>query len=1090
MGGKRIWRHLAALGILAMLALAGARPGLAADTVESLNQQAVELHGQGKYKEAVAIAEKTLALAQRTLGADDPKTLIAVNNLGFFYQAQGRYGEAEPLLKRAFAGKERVHGPKDPSTLQSIGNLAGLYADQGRYSEAEPLYKRELAGYEQTLGPEHPDTLRSIGNLGLLYTEQGRYGDAEPLYLRALASRERGSGPEHPDTLTVVNNLAMLYKEQGRYAQAEPLLKRVLASNERTLGPDHPDTLRIVNNLGPLYNTQSRSEEAEPLYRRALAGYERVLGPEHPETLISVNNLAVLYKEQGRYGEAEPLLKRALASTERVLGPDHPDTLGRINNLATLYKAQERYGEAEQLLKSALAGLQRTLGATHLRTLPIVNNLALVYSDQGRHDEAEPLLRQVLAGREQVLGPDHPDTLSTMDDLAMEYVWQSRHAEAEPLLKRALASYERILGPQHPDTLGVMDNLARTYFDQSDWSNAAAFWRRSLAATAARIRRGSTAAVQPLRGKRKGEAERKSWQIWSLIKATYRLAPKGQTPDAPASREMFQAAQWARSSEVAQSLAQMAARNARGDGALARLVRERQDLVAEWQRRETARNAAFGQDTAKRDGKAEAENNDRMAAIDARIAPLDKQLATAFPDYAALVSPLPLSVEDVQALLAEDEALVLFLDLPNQFPTLEETFIWVVTKTDMRWVRSTVGTAELTREVQALRCGLDYTAWANNRCKELTDAPLARAAYFAGEPLPFDHARALRLYKTLFGKIEDLIKGKQLLLVPSGPLTQLPFHVLVSARSPKGDHRSTAWLARQHAITVLPAISSLKALRQVGRPSAAAKPLMGFGNPLLDGQDDEGVELAKRARKKQSCPRPLSQRVAELFGAQGETLPVKTRGSLADVSVLRSQTSLPETADELCAVARAVGADFDDIRLGARATEREVKAASERGELAEHRVVHFATHGLMAGQLRRGSEPGLILTPPAQASEEDDGYLTASEISALKLDADWVILSACNTAAGDSASAETLSGLARAFIYAQTRALLVSHWEVDSNATVKLITSSMREFAGDKTIGRAEALRRAMLALIDKGDPQEAHPAYWAPFVLVGEGRR
>ena len=230
--------------------------------------------------------------------------------------------------------------------------------------------------------------------------------------------------------------------------------------------------------------------------------------------------------------------------------------------------------------------------------------------------------------------------------------------------------------------------------------------------------------------------------------------------------------------------------------------------------------------------------------------------------------------------------------------------------------------------------------------------------------------------------------------------------------------------------------------------------------------------------------------MAELFGAQGETLPVKTRGSLADVTVLRSQTSLPETADELCAVARAVGADFDDIRLGARATEREVKAASERGELAEHRVVHFATHGLMAGQLRRGSEPGLILTPPAQASEEDDGYLTASEISALKLDADWVILSACNTAAGDSTSAETLSGLARAFIYAQTRALLVSHWEVDSNATVKLITSSMREFAGDKTIGRAEALRRAMLALIDKGDPQEAHPAYWAPFVLVGEGRR
>jgi CHAT domain-containing protein len=161
---------------------------------------------------------------------------------------------------------------------------------------------------------------------------------------------------------------------------------------------------------------------------------------------------------------------------------------------------------------------------------------------------------------------------------------------------------------------------------------------------------------------------------------------------------------------------------------------------------------------------------------------------------------------------------------------------------------------------------------------------------------------------------------------------------------------------------------------------------------------------------------------------------------------------------------------------------------SGSGELAKYRVVHFATHGAMAGELRGSSEPGLILTPPDAASEEDDGYLSASEIAALKLDADWVILSACNTAAGQAQNAEALSGLARAFFYAQARALLVSHWAVDSQATVKLITSAMREIGHDKTIGRAEALRRAMFALIDRGDPREAHPAFWAPFIVVGEG--
>jgi CHAT domain-containing protein len=145
-------------------------------------------------------------------------------------------------------------------------------------------------------------------------------------------------------------------------------------------------------------------------------------------------------------------------------------------------------------------------------------------------------------------------------------------------------------------------------------------------------------------------------------------------------------------------------------------------------------------------------------------------------------------------------------------------------------------------------------------------------------------------------------------------------------------------------------------------------------------------------------------------------------------------------------------------------------------------------HGVLAGQLDGTHEPGLILTPAEKATEEDDGYLSASEIASLKLDADWVILSACNTVAGGATSAEALSGLARACIYAQARALLMSHWEVYSEATMKLITTAIGEMARDPTVGRAEAMRRSMLALIDKGKPEEAHPAYWAPFVVVGEG--
>ncbi len=487
----------------------------------------------------------------------------------------------------------------------------------------------------------------------------------------------------------------------------------------------------------------------------------------------------------------------------------------------------------------------------------------------------------------------------------------------------------------------------------------------------------------------------------------------------------------------------------------------------------------------------------RLTVIDASITAIDSRLAAEFPDYATLTRPTPLSVAEVQAHLGVDEALVLLLDTDAFDPTPEETFIWVVTKTNVQWVRSDLGTPGLTREVAALRCGLDATAWSDGgtkRCAEALDLRPNQAPA-EGQPLPFDTRRAHRLYKELFGEIGDLIAGKHLLIVPSGPLTQLPLQVLVTT-PPEGNDKSVPWLIREHAVTVLPAVSSLKALRRVARSSAAKFPMIGFGNPLLDG--DQGhprygmyyKQQAAAARARQSCQEVVVGMRAALGPQTRFVEPVSMRGGLADLSHLKAQVPLPETTRELCDVAAALKADRKDVRLGARATERDIKALSASGALADYRVVHFATHGTLAGQLSRSAEPGLILTPPTQASDEDDGYLSASEIAALKLNADWVILSACNTAGGADAGqeAQALSGLARAFFYAGSRALLVSHWEVETDAAVKLITSTVSAITRNAKIGRSEGLRRAMLEMIDHGKPEQAHPSYWAPFVLVGEG--
>ncbi len=271
--------------------------------------------------------------------------------------------------------------------------------------------------------------------------------------------------------------------------------------------------------------------------------------------------------------------------------------------------------------------------------------------------------------------------------------------------------------------------------------------------------------------------------------------------------------------------------------------------------------------------------------------------------------------------------------------------------------------------------------------------------------------------------------------------------------------------------------------------------MIAFGNPLLVGRD--GTD--ERAFAKQSCPKkalePEPERVSR---ALPDAIASLFRGGIADVTALRRQAPLPETADELCAVANELGAAQSEIHLGSRATETEIKRISRDGTLSKARVVHFATHGLIASETqsldKNLAEPALLLTPPDTATEEDDGLLTASEVTELKLDADWVVLSACNTAAsGEKGDAEPLSGLARAFFYAGARALLVSHWYVDSRAAVELTTGAFAELRHDPSIGRAEALRRTMLtAMNDPGRPKSwtpaAHPAVWAPFVIVGEG--
>jgi CHAT domain-containing protein/tetratricopeptide (TPR) repeat protein len=929
----------------------------------------------------------------------------------------------------------------------------------------------------------------------LQYTN--RLAEAEPLFRRALAIDEKSLGPDHPNFATDLNNLAALLKDTNRLAEAESVIRRALAIGEKSLGPDHTNIAKNLSNLAQLLPATNRLAEAEPLHRRALAIEEKNLGPDHPSVAIQLRYLAGLLQDTGRLAEAEPLLRRALAIDEKSLGSDHPNVAADLRNLGGLLQATNRLAEAEPLQRRALAISEKSLGPDHTSVAVTLDNLALLMGGTNRLAEAEPLVRRALAINEKSFGPKHPKVAIDLNNLALLLGSTNRLAAAEPLLRRALAINEESFGPDHPNVALNLTNLASFRAELGDWTEAARLHRRATPIMTGARGQDATLAKAALAG-----------STWSLRAATRAVHRSGG--DSAAEREEgFELAQWALQTGAADALAQMSVRFAKGAGPLAAIVRERQDLIARRQAEDKRLLAAIG--------KADAKTTDAVRAaiaeVDSHIASIDARLTSTFPEYAQLSNPKPLTIVNVQGLLKDDEALVVFLDVPRMGSVSEEALAWAVTKGEARWVSIPLGTDALGQRVTRLRCGLDREGqwrWNGQRQRWMPNGETCRALKPDGlsndEPLPFDAGTAHELYAALLGPFVDLIKGKSLIVVPSGPLTSLPFHVLVGARPSGSDSLAggaavtrIAWLALTQPVTVLPSVGSLAALRKLP-PAQASEPYIAFDNPLLEGGAPEQVRLT---RAKQACPREVESPRPAVADAARDALSLGTlfRGGV-NVAALRAQTPLPETADELCAVANtlgALGSEADTVWLGARATEGNLKALSRSGQLARYRVLHFATHGVLAGEseaiLKASAEPALILTPPKDGTgsaelEEHDGLLTASEVAQLELDADWVVLSACNTAAGDKGDAEALSGLARAFFYAKARALLVSHWYVNSEAAVSLTTGAFAELSAHPEIGRAEALRRSMARLITSGNPDEAQPEYWAPFVLVGEGTR
>ena len=817
-----------------------------------------------------------------------------------------------------------------------------------------------------------------------------------------------------------------------------------------------------------VHDAGGRFAEAEPLYRSAIRRLEKgvLSGPyRHVVGDLAYSELAENLLGQGRLVEAEIEAGRALTRSLRRGGRYHHGTGLMLLRFIIVLNAQGRFAEAQQLAAAAL-DIYRKIGVPEvsLRLLQSRQLVADALFFQRRWSEAATKYATIEAGL-----VDDPDlfrqVFGTNVNRPLSFLMSGHVGDAVAIARQVVGRKEATLGDNHYDTAEARGVLAMSLAASGDRDGALSAFRRAVPILLQRSRRSDDASTsRPARDFR-----------LRLILESY-VALLGQARDPSSVEEAFRIANAARGKGVQRALDESAARAAARDPSLADLARREQDAL----RQIGALNGLLANVMARPadqrpDASAIEDLRTRVDRLRGARAALMEEIEARFPDYAELINPKPATIAQARSLLGTDEALV------STFVSETRTYVWAIPKHgEVAFAAVELGRKDLTETVARLRRALDSSP------VTLGDIPA------------FDVTTAYRLYKTLLLPVKaGWGAAKSLLVVGDGPLGYLPLSLLPTEEVALGaetaplfsNYKAVPWLARSHAVTTLPSVVSLKTLRKLPPGDGTRTAFAGFGDPWFS---EAQAAAARRSEVKQVAGLSSAGLQARGRRVRLRTAPDTTKLARAELAQL---PRLPDTAEEVRGIARALNADpTTSLFLGKRASEDRVKTM----DLSGVRVLAFATHGLVPGDLNGLMQPALALSSPAVVGGKEDGLLTMGEILGLKLNADWAVLSACNTGSGTGAGAEAVSGLGRAFFYAGTRALLVSNWPVETTSAKALTTDLFRRQAQDPALSRAEALHRTMVGLIDRGgyvDPTTgktaysyAHPFFWAPFTLVGDG--
>ena len=833
---------------------------------------------------------------------------------------------------------------------------------------------------------------------------------------------------------------------QGKWIEAERSLRRAIRLRKESW-----EQLEAT----PLANT----EDARVLRSRQKLGFKQELAYRQLDL-----SQAILM--QGRLVEAEVNARDGLALMLEVFNKNSTEVAAALNRLTRIIAEQGRAAEsvllAEEAIKTLKAGnaADEAISYVHAR-----KSLGAALVSDRKFKQADAVFVEMKAGIDKQVAAGEKKIPSTDLDWVIAMLKLGKHDSAEAMTHEMLGytAKQSNVSEGRQNFLQAFNAMAIHAAGKDD--QARAIYQKVMPKMVDRMRNDDE--------NRTGSTKQQERTVMILEDNISLLAKQTKSHPhtaAQAAAEAFSLADLARGSSVQRALNASAARANIKDPQLAALARKEQD---------TQRRVASLEDVLT--GLMSAPPEQQLPAIQAKLKAdieqlkLDrekfkKEIADKFPDYADLVNPRPATIARTRQLLKADEVLV------SWYFGDKEGFVWAITKTgDPQFHSFPLGRDKMAAIVGQLRKSLDAGV------ATIDDIPA------------FDVALSHQLYQSILAPVHTALRGKKVMLaVPHAELGQLPLALLTTQPDaqkykPKGgdftEYRKTPWLIKDIAVAQLPSVTALAALRNLPAPPTDRRAFVGFGDPFFS------VEQAKIAAN-------TAARAGNAMATRG--IPLKLRSAPKTSGVSSAELALlprlPDTNEELQEIGKALSADpAQDIFLNQQASVSRVMEM----DLSKRQVVMFATHGLVPGELDGLAQPALALSAPDVTGEgKGDGLLTMEKILTLKLNADWVVLSACNTASGEGAGAEAVSGLGRAFFYAGARALLVSNWPVDSEAARLLMTDMFKRQQVKPGQNKAEYLQASMVNMMEASgslDPKGkvkyayAHPLFWAPFVVVGD---